>query len=567
VGVNLFDDDSVTPLSFTVNDAVALTYLFVLELKLMPPDNVSLLLSGEPNTALLKSQLAALGQAGVRRQKATRSMILRELMRSSNLPGSAADLLVVFISTHGFEENGVPFAMPSDGLVGMLAASAIDLKQVEEQMGKSKAGKRLLILDACRVKAVADARGVGAPMSEAFRTALAAAEGQAVLASCDVGQASVEDKNLGHGVFSHFLLNGLRGAAGADTRGFITLGAVSDYVAASVNNWYIRNKPGADLKNAQKPWFKGPNDARLIPLAVARPGGPPVVPPVPVVPIPPGPGPTPVVPPQPVVPIVVQGPRWTNSLGMVFAPVDAAKAWFCVWETRVRDLEAFVAATGHDMGDMMGVLLNDGWKKRIGFNWQKPGFTQGAAHPAVGVSWEDTLAFCKWLTDKEQKEGRLGAGQRYQLPTDEQWSLAAGLRGESGGTPQDRDGKVVNVYRWGAQWPPPMNSGNYAGEETKGQEVPDLWSVITGYRDGFARTAPVGTFAPNEAGLYDLDGNVWEWCDDWYDEGERFKVLRGGAWNCNKAAELLVSARSNERPYSRNDSIGFRVVLTGGPPR
>jgi len=97
---------------------------------------------------------------------------------------------------------------------------------------------------------------------------LAAAEGQAVLASCDAGQVSFEHSSLGHGVFTHFLLEAMKGNASADNRGFITLGAVSDYVARSVQDWGIRHRPGLDRSTVQHPWFKGPKIAEQIPLAV-----------------------------------------------------------------------------------------------------------------------------------------------------------------------------------------------------------------------------------------------------------------------------------------------------------
>ena len=88
-----------------------------------------------------------------------------------------------------------------------------------------------------------------------------------------------------------------------------------------------------------------------------------------------------------------------NSLGMKFAPVGDIE--FCVWPVRVRDFEVFAKETG---------FRNAAWRS--------PGFKQGPDHPVVNVSWNDAIAFCKWLTAREQKNGLLAKGQEYRLPTD-----------------------------------------------------------------------------------------------------------------------------------------------------
>lgn len=267
IGVNEFQDESLRTLNFAVNDAIAQAHLFVLELKLIAPANATLLLTGNPGNAKASAELEALKKSGVRVSPAQRSALLRELVKLNSIAQNPSDLVVVSISSHGFEENGIPYAMPADGLRDFLADSAISLKSVEHQLARSKAGKRLLLVDACREKVSSDGKGGDQPMSTRFREALAAAEGQAVLASCDVGQLSFEENTFGHGVFTHFLLEGIRGNALSNSKGFITLGSVSDYIAQSVNEWVRRNKAGANA--AQKPWFKGPNDAREIPLAVS----------------------------------------------------------------------------------------------------------------------------------------------------------------------------------------------------------------------------------------------------------------------------------------------------------
>jgi formylglycine-generating enzyme required for sulfatase activity len=236
---------------------------------------------------------------------------------------------------------------------------------------------------------------------------------------------------------------------------------------------------------------------------------------------------------------------FVNSLGMRFVAVPATGVLFSIWETRVRDFEAFVRASGH------------AWDER-------PPFEQEPEHPAVMVSWEDAVAFCAWLSRKE--------GLKYRLPSDDEWDAAVGS-GE---------------FPWGDEWPPPPGAANLAGGESAfavAGKSRDQQAVV-GYRDGYPFTAPVGSGEPNGAGLYDLAGNVWEYCNDWYTEavfrkhwdggrgfqprendmagmrkGDVWKVLRGGAWNT--AAPIIVRSRNRYRqpPGFRDHFTGFRCVI------
>jgi formylglycine-generating enzyme required for sulfatase activity len=221
---------------------------------------------------------------------------------------------------------------------------------------------------------------------------------------------------------------------------------------------------------------------------------------------------------------------WDNSLGIRLAQVG--KVYVAIWETRYDDFSTFVAASRHDAG----------------LGWKNPGFKQGATHPVVNVSWSDATAFCKWLTEKERSEG-LFSGGTYRLPTDAEWSALARLEGESGATPAERDMKVKGVYPWGNQWPPPVGAGNYQ----------DNLSF-----DPFDETAPVGSFHANAYGLYDLGGNVWEWCDDWADSGQKGRTLRGGSWTGYATGSALSSARRSGAPTERRTDVGFRIVLDLG---
>jgi hypothetical protein len=217
---------------------------------------------------------------------------------------------------------------------------------------------------------------------------------------------------------------------------------------------------------------------------------------------------------------------WVNGLGMTFVPIKEAGVWFSIWETRVQDYAAFAVATDR--------------------KWRKPEFVQGSLHPAVYVTFHDVNAFCKWLTDREQKEGRIRAGQQYRLPTDIEWSMAVGLPDEKEGTPKEKDARINDVYPWGKHWPPKQDDGNY-----------DPSMKI----DSFPYTAPVGAFGANAHGLYDMGGNVWEWCSDHFAPDGKTVVLRGASWQNDAAVVLLSSCRSGERIDDSCGVCGFRCVL------
>jgi eukaryotic-like serine/threonine-protein kinase len=142
-----------------------------------------------------------------------------------------------------------------------------------------------------------------------------------------------------------------------------------------------------------------------------------------------------------------------------------------------------------------------------------------------------------------------------------------GLPREDGATPKDRSGKIEHVYPWGGDWPPPSGAGNFAGSEAADADWISSLKPIEGYRDAFPRTAPVGSFQADRHGLFDLSGNVWEWCEDFYDGQSGSRVLRGGSWLSYSPRYLLSSSRNNCAPGNRDGSYGFRVVLVVGESR
>jgi formylglycine-generating enzyme required for sulfatase activity len=221
----------------------------------------------------------------------------------------------------------------------------------------------------------------------------------------------------------------------------------------------------------------------------------------------------------------------------------------------------FVADSGYktdaEKEDTKGAFGWDPDKKKFGFNekhsWRNAGFEQTDEHPVVNVSWNDAVAFCKWLSGKQ--------GKTYRLPTEAEWEYAcrAGTttRYSSGDDPETL-AKVGNV-----------------ADATAKAKFPD-WKYTIKASDGYVFTSPVGSFKPNAFGLYDMQGNAWQWCADWYgaeyyaksptddptgpDTGDG-RVLRGGSWYFGPCDDRSAG-RLGDTPGDRGGDRGFRVART-----
>jgi formylglycine-generating enzyme required for sulfatase activity len=258
---------------------------------------------------------------------------------------------------------------------------------------------------------------------------------------------------------------------------------------------------------------------------------------------------------------------YTNGLGMKFVPVPGTQVLFSVYETRAKDFRTFVEETGYvqmreteDEISRMWSFDQDGWKQR-GHSWEDPGFHQTDDHPVVGVSWHDAKAFCEWLTLRERAAGRLPSDREYRLPTDNEWSVAVGFREEPVKWPEDKDGRI-GTYPW-SKWsdgqPPPQGVGNYTGAEDDHGHRPEEFGVIF----GGGGTNPVGAikFKPNQFGLYVMNVDVWEWCENQYSSGAGPQVLRAASWLDNDPDRPASWFRIYEDPGLRNACFGFRCVV------
>jgi formylglycine-generating enzyme required for sulfatase activity len=255
---------------------------------------------------------------------------------------------------------------------------------------------------------------------------------------------------------------------------------------------------------------------------------------------------------------------FTNSLGMKFVPVPGTEVLFCIHETRSRDYAAFMADRnrGYTMSGDSAANWRTGEVKQVPVGRGVGERAEQSNHPVASVSWLDAVAFCDWLSKKE--------GKTYRLPTDREWSVAVGIPQEGDGTPNALDSKIADVYPWGGSFVAAWIQGNYAdaAAEAKGT----AFGFIEGYRDGFATTAPVMSFPANVLGLYDMGGNLFEWCAGCYNGTDAAgkdrslsdsRVVRGGSWFHSDSAKLLSSYRNYVLPSLRFGNGGFRVVVVG----
>ncbi len=190
------------------------------------------------------------------------------------------------------------------------------------------------------------------------------------------------------------------------------------------------------------------------------------------------------------------------------------------------------------------------WKKDDSQNWESPGYDQTDSHPAVCVNWDDAQAYVQWISQR--------SGQRYRLASEVEWEYAARAGSRS-------------VRHWGNG---EAEGCRYANVADRASERKYNWAPIFPCDDGYANTAPVGSYRASDFGLYDMLGNVWEWTEDCWNENYRGapsggsawtsgdcsrRVVRGGAWDVVPA--IVRSAhRYRFGSTTRVNSLGFRVA-------
>lgn len=217
------------------------------------------------------------------------------------------------------------------------------------------------------------------------------------------------------------------------------------------------------------------------------------------------------------------------------------------------EFSIFVKDAGYIVGKKCFTIDNGKYELRTA-DWNKIGYTQNDNHPAICISWDDAKAYAAWLSNK--------TGKQYRLPTEAEWEYASRA-------------KTLAARYWGESPDSACKNANVADKTVQVIIKRAATWLVHNCEDGYAFSAPTGSFKPNAFGLYDMLGNVWEWVEDgyhpnyqgapvdgsaWVGNGKKH-ILRGGSWY-DAPRFVRAAGRDKAVSASRYDNIGFRIART-----
>jgi len=547
VGIGGYDEKQLDPLGeFPRNDAIEFRDV--------------LIESGfkKENVVLMVDDLAALPKGNVAGRYLPEGAKIRKELGLLLPALERDDSLIIALAGHGvqFKGDNEPYFCPLDAKLDD-KSSLISLTWLYDQLKYDantntgcKPRQKLLLIDACRndpaSKLFRDASGGPGLASVTLPQMAPLPEGVVALFSCAEGQQALQHPPLKHGIFFYHVLEGWKGQADGDKDDKVTLDEVIAYTKSQTQT-YARLKLAAPQTPRQKGYFDGIWELRsladktlltntlgmklkLIPAGVFQMGSP-----------------------------KDEkdrdddegekGPHTVRITKPFFMGVhEVTKGQFAQF---VKD-QNFQTEAERDGKGGFGLDSERSFAQKPEYTWRNLGFIQSDDHPVVNVSWNDAVAFCEWLSRQE--------GKTYRLPTEAEWEYAC-----RGGT--------TTTYQHGNDPEGLAEVGN-VGDGTLKAKSPNSTTITA--RDGFIYTAPIGKFRANAFGLYDLHGNVFEWCSDWYDgkyygvspgsdpqgpSGGSYRVNRGGCW-LGTAGYCRSAYRGRGGPSFRSIVLGFRLVLS-----
>jgi len=442
-----------------------------------------------------------------------------------------------YFAGHGVQSRGDNYLIPIDANISneyLLPRITLPVQYVLDELEKAGNILNIIVLDACRNLPVNLTRGLS------IVTQLP--KGSILVYAAGAGQAALDGTGR-NGLFTAHLLRHIR------TPGIEVKEVFNRTREDVINTSNSAQVPALFIEFSGDAYLGSQPD---------NPEPPPVPPPLPPQPLPPAP-----VPPENANMVEIKG--GTFNMGSPESETDRfenespqhrvtiSSFYMAKYQVTVGDFRRFTEDTWYmteaEIGDGGFIWTGSEWQNRVNANWQNPYFDQNENHPVVLVSWIDAVWYCNWLSSIEGltpaytiNGKNVGLNRRasgYRLPTEAEWEFAC------------RAGTVT-----------PYNTGN----------------VITTTQANFngnsprQRTTPVGSFSPNTWGLYDMHGNVDEWCGDWdtdYNGNEQtdpigartgfYRAVRGGGWY-DTSQNIRSASRGFLFPSGRNNRLGFRVV-------